>query len=144
LSKVVPAFFDKIYSESFEKDPQTLHEQEKGATQVQALPFHAIVIIRGMVTAIGVICSLKELPSHIPLDRLSTHSLENFSVFSGGSFMIVTSLTKCSLALPKAQFSKSLTTLDLSMEELIWEVWWREMKPSAKVMSFPVLRLNFH
>jgi hypothetical protein len=51
---------------------------EQGAPGIEVTPLKWITLVRVMTTIIGIISALETIEADIPLDRISTHPLENF------------------------------------------------------------------
>jgi hypothetical protein len=51
---------------------------ETGPEGTQVVPYRSICLMRSMSTIIGILSALRLVPDDIPLDRISTHPLENF------------------------------------------------------------------
>jgi hypothetical protein len=64
-----------FYTDQTER-PCDWNEQRPAGSNV--VPFKSITLKRAMATILGVILALDELDCDIPLDRISTHPLENF------------------------------------------------------------------
>jgi hypothetical protein len=58
--------------------PHECHFQQQGASGYQVIPLKPITLIRAMTTVMGLIWASNEFRFDIPLDRISTHPLENF------------------------------------------------------------------
>jgi hypothetical protein len=75
LLELALAMFTKFYHEIVE-NPRCLKEQGRAGDRVW--PFKRITLLRVMGTIVAVIHALVILDCDVPLDRISTHPLENF------------------------------------------------------------------
>jgi hypothetical protein len=58
--------------------PPDVELPEQGAPGSEVNPLRWITLVRAMTTVAGLVCALDHLNCDIPLDRISTHPLENF------------------------------------------------------------------
>jgi hypothetical protein len=68
------AFLFKFYVNATQRG----HLPEQGKTGIKVMPLKRITVIRAMNTVLGFIFALRNWHRDLPLDRMSTHPLENF------------------------------------------------------------------